>query len=85
MAARIAFADNGFHDTPQVHFVPAGQSCAAGSVSPSLRPGAEFTVCVRRETSLPAIPTLLQGKGITTEGRYALHVDDYRTPTAANR
>jgi Flp pilus assembly protein TadG len=84
-AARIAFADNGLHDAGLLRFVAPGQSCAAGPVSPTLNPGAEFTVCVRRESSLPAIPTLLQGKGITTEGRYALHIDDYRPPTAGSR
>ena len=41
-------------------------------------PGAEFTVCVTRRAELPAIPSVLAGRGITTVGRYVVHVDDFR-------
>jgi hypothetical protein len=44
-----------------------------------LAPGAVFAVCVVRHTRLPGVPTLLAGHGITTVGRYLIHVDDFRT------
>jgi hypothetical protein len=28
---------------------------------------------------LPAVPRFVAGKGITTVGKYIVHVDDYRT------
>jgi Flp pilus assembly protein TadG len=79
IAARIAFADAGLADAPQVSFVAAGASCRAAEVTPELRPGAEFTICVRRQTALPGVPSLLQGRGVTNEARYLLHVDDFRS------
>jgi hypothetical protein len=35
-------------------------------------------VCVSRHQSVPGVPSVLAGKGITTIGEYVLHVDDYR-------
>lgn len=78
-AVRLALADQGLPDDAQLRFVAAGASCTAARIQPRLAPGAQFAVCVRRHASLPAIPSLLQGEGITTVGRYVVHVDDYRT------
>jgi hypothetical protein len=36
-------------------------------------------VCVTRQVALPAVPRVVAGRGITTVGRYDVHVDDYRT------
>jgi hypothetical protein len=44
-----------------------------------LEPGARFTVCVTRRVALPAVPTVLAGHGITTVGRYVVHVDEFRS------
>jgi hypothetical protein len=78
-AVRLALADQGLPDDAEVRFVPAERSCRSASVTPVLAPGAVFAVCVARHTQLPAVPTLLAGHGITTVGRYLIHVDDFRT------
>jgi Flp pilus assembly protein TadG len=76
-AVRIALRNQGVSDA-DVKYVPAGSSCDAGAVVPSLRAGARFTVCVTRHVDVPAVPKFLSGKGITTVGKYVVHVDDYR-------
>jgi Flp pilus assembly protein TadG len=78
-AVRLALADQGLPDDAQLRFVPAGRPCGAAAITPRLRPGAQFAVCVRRRVELPAVPSVLLGRGITTIGRYVVHVDDYRT------
>jgi len=63
-----------------LRYVDPGSSCEGGaSVEPALTPGAIFAVCVIRHQRLPAVPTVLSGKGITTIGRYVVHVDEFRT------
>ncbi len=83
VAVRLAFAGAGLSQTPDLRFVAAAAGCSSPTVTPALDPGSEFTVCVRLATAVPAIPTLLQGKGITVEGRYLVHVDDYRAAAGA--
>jgi Flp pilus assembly protein TadG len=78
-AVRLALRNQGLGDDVAVRFVPPGASCAAGPTTPELTPGAAFTVCVTRQVELPAVPSVLAGRGITTVGRYVVHVDDYRT------
>lgn len=84
-AIRLALADQGLPDDADVRFVASGASCDAASITPRLAPGAEFTVCVSRRVSLPAVPSVLTGRGIRTVGMYVVHVDDFRqvSPTAA--
>lgn len=79
VAVRLALADQGLPDDAQLRYVPGGVSCDDATISPALQPGAEFAVCVVRHAFLPGVPTILSGRGITTVGRYLLHVDDYRT------
>ena len=79
VAVRIALADEGIADDARLSFVPAGDSCTRGRpVSPALVAGAVFTVCVTRHAAVPAVPSVLAGKGITTVGSYVVHIDDYR-------
>ena len=78
-AVRLAFADQGLPDDAQVRFVAAANHCDGAPLVPALVPGAEFAVCVTRRAELPGVPTLLTGRGITTVGRYVVHVDDFRT------
>lgn len=78
-AVRLALADQGLPDDAQLRFVAAGTECDAAAIAPVLAPGAQFAVCVRRRVELPAVPSVLEGRGITTIGRYVVHVDDYRT------
>lgn len=80
-ALRIALADQGLADDASLRFVPAGSPCSAPSIEPQLAPGAQFAICVERRVDLPAVPTILAGRGISTEGRYVVHVDDFRTVT----
>lgn len=79
VAARLAFADAGLHDDPRLRFVLPGAGCASPAIAPSLTPGAEFTVCVTRSTRMPGVPTLLAGRGVTSEARFVVHIDDYRS------
>lgn len=78
-AVHIVLHDQGLPDDAALAYVPAGSSCDAGQITPTLVAGAQFTVCVTRHVSIPAVPRVLAGKGITTVGEYVVHVDDYRT------
>jgi Flp pilus assembly protein TadG len=78
VAVRLALADQGLSDDAIVRYVAADGTCESGMATPSLSPGAQFAVCVIRHASLPAVPSLISGRGITTVGRYVLHIDDYR-------
>jgi len=63
-----------------LRYVDPTSACEGGaSIEPALTPGAVFAVCVIRHQRLPAVPTVLSGKGITTIGRYVVHVDEFRT------
>jgi Flp pilus assembly protein TadG len=77
-AVRLALHDQGLPDDAQVRYVAAGAGCAGNAVTPRLAPGAQFTVCVTRRVDLPAIPSLLQGRGVTAVGAYTVHIDDFR-------
>ena len=77
-AVRLALADQNLPDDVQVRFVAAGASCDAAAVVPRLSPGARFTVCVIRRVHLPAVPSVLTGRGIRAVGAYTIYVDDYR-------
>ena len=79
-ALRIALAGQGLRPADvQLRFVATGADCQAGpSREPALAAGAEFQVCVIRHQPLPAVPTVLSGRGVTTIGRYVVHVDEFR-------
>jgi Flp pilus assembly protein TadG len=77
-AVRIALGDQDDDRDVTVRVVAAGDACTAGVVSPSLAPGSVFTVCVTRRVDVPAVPSVLSGRGITTVGRYTVHVDEFR-------
>jgi len=79
VAVRLAFDDQGLSDDARLRFVPVEARCDGVPIVPVLAPGAEFAVCVTRRAELPGVPTLLAGRGITTVGRYVVHVDDFRT------
>jgi Flp pilus assembly protein TadG len=77
-AVRLALAAQGLPDDAEITFVAAGDGCSAPRVAPSLLPGADVTVCVTRHVGLPAVPAVLQGRGVTAVGRFLVHVDDFR-------
>jgi Flp pilus assembly protein TadG len=75
-AVRIALGEEAGGVT--VRFVAPDDACSAAAVTPALAPGAVFTVCVTRRVSLPAVPSVLEGRGITSVGRYTVHVDEFQ-------
>jgi len=79
-AVRLALTDQGLPDDARVRFVAAGADCDADPITPRLDPGAQFVVCVSRRSDLPAVPSVLSGRGITTRAQYLVHVDDFRRP-----
>jgi Flp pilus assembly protein TadG len=78
-AVRIALSSHGVPSDVEVRFVAAGAPCSSRPVAAALVPGAQLTICVTRRASVPAVPSVLAGRGITCVGRYTVHVDDYRT------
>ena len=78
VAVRLALADQGLSDDANLRYVEADKACQSDTIAPLLSPGAQFAVCVVRYASLPGVPSLISGRGITTVGRYVLHIDDYR-------
>lgn len=79
VAVRLALTDQGLPDDADLRFVAAGADCDAGAITPKLRPGAEFAVCVTRRAELPAVPSVLAGRGVRTRAEYVVHVDDFRS------
>lgn len=77
-AVRLAFDDQGLPDDAIVRFVAAGSGCTGPAITPQLRAGAQFAVCVTRHAWLPGVPTVVSGRGITTSAEYVVHVDDFR-------
>jgi hypothetical protein len=78
-ALRVALHGQGL--TPaqvELRYVAAGADCQGPQIVPSLEPASVFAVCVIRHQPLPAVPTVLSGRGVTVIGRYLLHVDDFR-------
>ncbi|MDQ1744523.1 MAG: hypothetical protein QOE23_2862 [Pseudonocardiales bacterium] len=78
-ALRAALHGQGF--TPaevEVRYVAAGADCGGPATAPSLAPASVFAVCVIRHQPLPAVPSVLAGRGVTIIGRYLVHVDDFR-------
>lgn len=81
-AVELAVADQ--HVSPadvRLTYLPAGASCRSSSTgdAASLRPGAEFTVCVSRSIVVPGVPSILDAHRNTVTGRFVVHVDDYRS------
>jgi hypothetical protein len=82
-AAELAMEDQGVVGAPTLRFTAAGAGCGAGGVSPSLLPGAAYTVCVLEDVHLP-----YADKGVLRQvipatvhvvGSYTLVVDRYRS------
>ena len=79
VAIRLAMSNQDLPDDADVRFVAASAPCTSDAIAPRLAPGAEFAVCVTRHVELPAVPTILDGHGVTTVGRYVVRIDQYRT------
>jgi Flp pilus assembly protein TadG len=78
-AVRITLADQGIApEEAQIRVVATGSKCDGPAVTPSLDAGAEYALCVIRRAEIPGVPTILGGRGVTTVGRYVIHIDDFR-------
>ena len=78
-AVRITLADQGIApDEAQIRVVDPRSDCDGPEVEPSLDAGAEYALCVIRRAEIPGVPTILGGRGVTTVGRYVVHIDDFR-------
>jgi Flp pilus assembly protein TadG len=76
-AVRIAVQDQSVESTDVVlAYAPAGAGCdAAGSYSPSLAPGEEFTVCVTVTVRIPLLPQFIDAN--TATGGFVVERDRY--------
>ena len=77
-AVSLALSNQGLPDVADVRFVAASAPCTSDAITPRLAAGAKFALCVTRRVTLPAIPSVLAGRGITTVGRFVVRVDEYR-------
>ncbi|MBV9594535.1 MAG: hypothetical protein JO147_12165 [Actinobacteria bacterium] len=78
VAARLALEDQGIKESPNVEFHTVGRGCTGTPVVPQFVKNAEYLVCVRRSLSLPGVPTVFAGRGITTVGAYLMHLEGHR-------
>ena len=78
--ARLALTDQNVPaDDMDLRFVPVGGDCVSSpEITPSLRAGAVYDVCVVAVVSLPGVPTVLTGSRNTVSGVFTLHVGDFR-------
>jgi Flp pilus assembly protein TadG len=79
VALRLALQNQGMSASDAaLKYVAASANCDSTAVSPDLAPGSEFAVCVITHQELPAVPSVLSGRGVTLIGRYLVHIDEFR-------
>lgn len=78
VAVRLALTDQGIDDDATMTTVAPSSGCDGPAVTPTFAPGSEFAVCVTRQVDLPGVPSIFEGRGVETVGRFVVHVDDYR-------
>jgi len=62
-----------------LRFVAAGGDCVSGSeITPSLRPGDVYDICVVAIVSFPGVPSVITGSQNTVSGVFTMHVGDFR-------
>jgi hypothetical protein len=76
-AAQLAVEDQSVDATDvRVAYAPAGADCgAAGSYSPTLVPGEEFSVCVTVTVRIPLLPDFIDAN--TATGQFLVERDRY--------
>jgi Flp pilus assembly protein TadG len=76
-AAQLAVEDQSVDATDvRLAYSPAGAGCdAAGSYSPSLTPGEEFSVCVTVTVRIPLLPEFVDAN--TATGQFVVERDRY--------
>jgi hypothetical protein len=77
VAARLAVEDQAVDATDvQLAYAPPGADCdAAGSYTPSLTPGEEFSVCVTVTVRIPLLPEFIESN--TATGQFVVERDRY--------
>ncbi|MGX7680854.1 pilus assembly protein [Jatrophihabitans sp. DSM 45814] len=81
-ALTIALRAQGFAPSDvEVRYVAAAAGCEDAAIAPDFSAGAEFAVCVIRHQQLPAVPTIVGGRGVTEIGKYVVHMDEFRSAT----
>ena len=78
--AQIALADQRVPtDGMDLRFVSAGSDCASGGeITPSLRAGDVYDICVVAGVTLPGVPSVVSGSRNTVTGVFTMHVGDFR-------
>ncbi len=76
-AAQLAVEDQSVDATDvRLAYAPAGAGCdAAGSYTPSLTPGEEFSVCVTVTVRIPLLPEFVDAN--TATGQFVVERDRY--------
>ena len=76
-AAQLAVEDQSVEATDlRLAYAPAGADCtAAGSYTPTLTPGEEFSVCVTVTVRIPLLPDFIDAN--TTTGQFVVERDRY--------
>jgi len=76
-AAQLAVEDQSVEATDvRLTYVPAGASCdSAGSYTPTLTPGEEFSVCVTVTVRIPLLPEFVDSN--TATGQFMVERDRY--------
>jgi hypothetical protein len=78
--AQIALTDQRVPtDGMDLRFVSAGSDCASGGeITPSLRAGDVYDICVVAGVTLPGVPSVVSGSRNTVTGVFTMHVGDFR-------
>ncbi|RBY94442.1 hypothetical protein DQ244_03770 [Blastococcus sp. TBT05-19] len=76
-AAQLAVEDQSVEVTDmRLEYAPAGAGCeAAGSYTPTLAPGEEFSVCVTVTVRIPLLPEFIESN--TATGQFVVERDRY--------
>lgn len=78
-AAAVSLADQNVpEDSLRITFVGPGAACSDSPVTPTLTPGASYTVCVSATLTLPGVPGFLTGDNNTTTAAYTVHIGELR-------
>jgi len=79
-AAQLAVEDQSVDATDvRLGYAPAGSGCdAAGSYTPTLLPGEEFSVCVTVTVRVPLLPEFIDAN--TATGQFVVERDRYVDP-----
>lgn len=77
-AAQLSIQGQGVEDAAiAITYGPRGGGCGGATGFPPLEPGGEFTICVSRHITIPAVPTWIGARNNTVTGKFLVRVDQY--------